>query len=114
MWIHRNLFVHEAGKSMHRHEEEAVDRAIREEFIIGRNGLSIDYDGLFRGNVQRLLNGGTGTKVQWIYRVWSGRDCLRRELDLEPWFKNPLAATFIRRNQIRKKRRRMNDVLDNG
>ena len=99
---------------MHQHEEEAVDQVIREEFIIGRSGLSMDYDGLFRGSVHRLLNGNTETKVQWIYRVWSGRDRLRLEQDLEPWFKNPLAAKFIRRNHTRRKRKRMENVLDYG
>ena len=114
MWLHRDSFVHTAGKSMHQHEEEAVDTVIREEFIIGRSGLSMEYDGLFRGSVNRLLNGNTETKVQWIYRVWSGRDRLRMEQDLEPWFKNSLAATFIRRNQIRHKRKRRENVLDDG
>ena len=89
---------------MHQYEEEAVDAVIREEFIIGRNGLSQDYDNLFRGNVHTLLIGNTATKVLWIYRIWSGRDMIRKEQDLEPWYKNYLAATFIRRYQVRKKR----------
>ena len=114
MWLHRNSFVHKDSKSMHQHEEDAVNTVIREEFMIGRDRLPIEYDGLFRGNVTRLLNGRTETKVQWIYRVWSGRDRIRRELDLEPWFKNPLAAMFIRRHQVSKKRRRNEDVLDDG
>ena len=115
MWIHRNSFVHKAGKSMHQYEEEAVDAVIREEFIIGRNGLSQDYDNLFRGNVHTLLIGNTATKVLWIYRIWSGRDRIRKEQDLEPWYKNYLAATFIRRYQVRKKRkRRVVDVLNEG
>ena len=37
MWTHRNSFMHKQGKSMHAFEEEAVDKTIREEFIIGRN-----------------------------------------------------------------------------
>ena len=116
MWIHRNSFVHSDKKSLHQHEEEAVDRAIREEFIIGRNGLSGEYAGLFRGNVHRLLNGASSMKIQWIYRVWSGRDRLRNEQDLDPWYRDPLAASFIRRNKIRKKRKRQQrrDVLDDG
>lgn len=112
MWMHRNSFVHKDGKSMHQHEEEAIDRALREEFILGRSGLLMYYDGLFRGSVRRLLDGSTETKVQWIYRAWSGRDRLRLEQDLDLWYKDPLAATFIRRNQVRRKRRRTHDVLD--
>ena len=114
LWIHRNSYLHQDGKTMHQHEEEAVDQVIREEFLFGRNGLPREYDGLFRGNVQRLLDANASTKVQWIYRVWSGRDRIRREQDLDPWYRNPLAATFIRRNFVRKKRRRTSDVLDDG
>ena len=67
MWLHRNSFVHRSANSVHQHEEEALDCAIRMEFIIGRNGLPRDYDGLFRGNVNRLLGqSGTG-KMQWLY-----------------------------------------------
>ena len=114
MWIHRNSFVHKAGKSMHQYEEEAVDAVIREEFIIGRNGLSQDYDNLFRGNVHTLLIGSTATKVLWIHRIWSGRDRIRKEQDLEPWFKNHLAATFIRRYQVRRKRKRIVEEEENS
>ena len=48
MWIHRNSFVHKDGTSLHQYEEEAVNQVIREEFILGRNGLPQDYGGLFR------------------------------------------------------------------
>lgn len=85
MWIHRNSFVHKEGKSMHQHEEDAVNQVIKEEFIIGQDRLPMEYDGLFRGNVKRLLNGGTETKVQRIYRVWS----IWRELGLDPGLKIP-------------------------
>jgi len=114
MWTHRNSFMHKQGKSMHAFEEEAVDKTIREEFIIGRNGLEQEYDGLFRGNVHRLLKSNPTLKAQWIYRVWSGRDRLRKEQSLEPWFKDHLASSFLRRNQIRRKRKRRRDVLDTG
>ena len=113
MWIHRNSFVHKEGQSLHQVEEEAVSQGIQEEFIIGRNGLNQDYSGLFRGSVQQLLNSDSVTKVQWLFRVWNGRDRIRREQGLDPWFKHPLAASFIRRHQVRRKRRR-NDVLDTG
>ena len=53
--------VHKGGKSLHKHEEEAVERVIREEFIIGRNSLPREYAGLFRGSVQRLLNADSAT-----------------------------------------------------
>ena len=99
---------------MHKHEEDAVERVIREEFIIGRNSLPQEYAGLFRGSVQRILKADSATKVQWVHRVWSRRDRIRKEQDLDPWYKQPLAATFITRNQIRRKRKRRDDVLDEG
>ena len=91
-----------------------MNRVVQEEFIFGRNGLPQDYQGLFRGNVNRLLNSDSTTKVQWVYRVWTGRDRIRREQGLDPWYKHPLAASFIRRNHIRRKRKRRYDVLDEG
>lgn len=105
MWLHRNVYVHKSTNSIHQHEEEALDRAIWAEFIIGRNGLAADYSGLFRGNVLRLLNQSGILKMQWIYRVWSGRDRLREVQGLSPWYKDPLAASFIDRARVRRKRR---------
>ena len=112
MWIHRNSLVHKGGRTMHKLEEEAVERVIREEFIIGRNNLTHEYADLFRGNVQQLLTADSATKVQWVYRVWADRDRIRLEQDLDPWYKDPLAGTFIRRNYIRRKRKRRYDVLN--
>ena len=114
MWIHRNSFVHDDKKSLHQHEEEAIDNSIREEFIIGRNGLDADYRGLFIGNVDRILNANSTTKVLWLHRVWTGRDRLRKQQDLDPWFRNPLASSYLRRNRVRRKRNRRGDVLNNG
>ena len=100
---------------MHTHEEEAVLQVIRQEFMIGRNSLPNEYAGLFRGDVERLLKADSATKVQWVYRVWTGRDRIRHEQDLEPWYKEPLAASFIRRHHIRRKRKRnRDDVRDDG
>lgn len=88
---------------------------IWEEFIIGCNGLSQDYENLFRGDMHTLLTGSTATKVLWIYRIWSGRERIRKEQDLEPWYKDHPVVTFIGRYQVRKKgKRRVIDVLDEG
>ena len=106
MWMHRNSFVHSDSKSIHQHEEEVINRCIREEFIIGPNGLDINYAGLFKGNVQLLLKSNEKTKMLWLYRIWAGRDRLRKSQDLSPWHKDPLAASFIERNRLRKKRKR--------
>ena len=105
LWVHRNSFVHQSGHSVHQHEREALDRAIRMEFIIGRNGLEKEYDGLFRGNVNRLLNHSDTAKMQWLYRVWMGRDRIRAKESLPLWYKEPLAASFMDRARVRRKRK---------
>ena len=99
MWINRNSFVHKDKTSMHKHEIEAVEKVIWKEFTIGRNGLPSEYAGLFRGNVQCILNGDSATKVQWVYKVWSGRDRIRNEQNLDAWYKDPLAASFVQRKK---------------
>ena len=106
MWLHRNTFVHGEGKSGHELEAEAVENAIRREFITGRNGLSQDYSGLFRGNVQRILKQDTAVQQQWLSSVWAGRDRLRRSQNLDPWMRNPLAAAFIGWFHSRRKRKK--------
>ena len=83
-----------------------MDMTIRREFFIGRDGLSQAYAGLFRGDVDQLLAKGINVKQQWLYRVWSGRDCLRLLQGLDLWFRDPLASAFIRRHEVRMKRKR--------
>ena len=56
MWLHRNSFVHKDNKTIHQLEEEALNQVIREEFVRGRDGLSHEYSGLFRGNVDTLVD----------------------------------------------------------
>lgn len=106
MWLHRNTFVHGAGKSGHEMESEAVENAIWREFIIGRNGLLQEYLGLFRGTVQRILKQDTAVQQQWLSIVWAGRDRIRRSQNLDPWMRNPLAAAFISRFHLRRKRKK--------
>ena len=111
MWRDRNAVLHKDGKSLHQLEAEALDRVVQEEFIIGRNSLSFDYIGLFRQNLDMLLEEDTNFKMQWLYSVWAGRDRLSREQGLEPWYKDPLAAMFITRYH---KRRKRNKRVDQG
>ena len=106
MWLHRNSFVHKDGGSGHQAEVDAVDMTIWREFLFGRDGLSQAYAGLFRGDVNQLLEKGINMKQQWLYRVWAGRDCLRLSQGLDLWFRDPLASAFIRRHEVRMKRKR--------
>ena len=106
MWIHRNSYVHKDNKSIHQHEEEALNRVIREEFVRGRDGLSPEYVGLFRGTADAMIGKDSATRMRWLSHVWAGRDRLRNEEGLDPLIRDPLASSFIRRNIIRRKRRR--------
>ena len=106
MWTHRNEYLHKDSKSIHEHEQAAVDEAIRFECSIGRDQLPREYQGLFRENPNDLVQQNWATKLQWLHSVWAGRDRVRREQDLEPWQRNQLAANFIHKNRIRKKRKR--------
>lgn len=106
LWEHRNSCVHKNGTSLHCQEEAAVNQAIREEFTIGRNGLSSEYEGLFRGSTERLIKGDTAARLQWLSSVWAGRDRLRKDQGLDPWRKNALASAFMVRHRARRKRKR--------
>ena len=105
MWVHRNSFVHKGKVSIHQREEDAIRRVVREEFIIGRNGLSAEYSQLFQGEREHLVNQNGNVLRQWLANVWAGRDRLRREQGLDPWHKNSLAMAFIKRFHKRQKRR---------
>ena len=107
MWLHRNSFVHDNNsKSIHQHEEETLNRDIREEFVRGRDGLSQDYAGLFRGTGDSMVAKDSATRMRWLSHTCAGRDRLRLEEGLDPPIRDPLASSFIPRNTIHKKRRR--------
>ena len=82
-----------------------MDRAIRYEFHIGRDGLSIGYAGFFQGNIQRILDKDDTSKSQWLYSVWLARDKLRADQGLDLWPRDVVAANFIQRATVRNKRR---------
>ena len=106
MWIHRNRFVHATDSSMHQFEQQAMDRAIRWEFTVGLNELPAALNGLFRGTVDRIINKDATSKSQWLNSVWSARDYYRRQQNLGPWDRDIVAATFLLRDRMRRKRRR--------
>ena len=111
MWDHRNSFVHKDQTSMHSFEIEAMDRAIRWEFTVGRKELPITFNGFFRGTVERILAKDAIAKCQWLSSIWYARDFYQRQQNLELWNKDTVASTFIQRNTIRKKRKRRLDNI---
>ena len=105
MWDHRNSFVHKTQSSMHEFEVEAMNTAIRWEFTVGRNELPVSFSGFFRGTVERILQDDAVSKSQWLHSIWLARDFYRLEQGLDPWPRDAVAATFIQRDRIRRKKR---------
>ena len=52
-----------------------------------------------------LVNKSSSFKVQWLVSVWAGWDRIRLSARLLEWYKDALAATFLKRDRIRKKRK---------
>ena len=110
MWDHRNGCVHKDSPSLHQHEVNAMDQAIRREFAVGRDGLPFSFSGFFSGTVERVLQLDDISKSQWLNSIWLARDHIRKDLGLDKWPRELVAATFIQRaaqrRKVRKKRRR--------
>ena len=90
---------------MHQHELEAVEYALRYEYAVGRGGLPHMYSGLFSPSISRILEKTVASKLQWLDSVWSARDFLRQSQQLDPWPRDPLAAAFLVRCRLRRKRK---------
>ena len=90
---------------MHQHELDAVDHALRYEYAVGQDGLPQVYGGLFRIPIAHLLRKTLPSKLQWLDSVWSARDTIRRSLHLDPWPRDQLAAAFLVRSRLRRKRK---------
>ena len=102
--------MHKDSSTMHQHEVNAMDKAIRREFAVGRDGLPLSFSGFFSGNVERVLKLDDISKSQWLNSIWLARDHIRKDQGLDAWPRELVAATFIQRaaqrNKTRKKRRR--------
>ena len=105
MWVHRNSFVHGGNKNLHQVEREAIDRSMQWEFMLGLDGLDRSYQEYFRGSLQRLTRKDNITKKLWLSTIWQARDKYRKANGLPPHEKDPLAATFMNRSRLRRKRR---------
>ena len=86
-----------------------IDRAIRVEFIIGKDKLNRDIASFFRGDANRILNIGSNSKMQWLASTWDERDRVRADKGLSTWYKEPLAEAFLIWHRMQKKRRRKED-----
>ena len=105
MWNHRNSFVHDGNKDLHQVEREAVDRAIRWEFMLGPDGLDESYNDYFRGSLRRLVKKDDVTKKLWLSTIWQARDKHKEVNGLPPHERDLVAATFLQRTRLRRKRR---------
>ena len=58
--------------------------------------------------IDSLLNKNWNAKLQWLDSIWEGRDRIRARDGLSTWDKDPIAANFLLRDKVRKKRKRWN------
>ena len=106
MWDHQNSFVHKTKTSLHAKEAKALTQAIEHEFRRGLDGLSGEFVGSFRGEVEKLAKSeDIVMKQQWLASIWFARDHLRFRQNLEPEERDPLAQAFITRFKLRRKRK---------
>ena len=104
MWQHRYEYLHQSNKGLHEHEQNAIDSSIRQEHLIGRHGLSMEYQQLFHGDVNLLLKANWRTKLQWLDKVWAGRDRLRLQNGQTEWHKDPIAkGILLKEDKLRKR-----------
>lgn len=105
LWQHRNSFLHKGKKCLHELEREAVDKSIRWEFALGKDGLDSQYNRFFSGCLQSIVMKDDISKLHWLHSIWLGRDALRKAEGLEPMPRDPLASAFLYRSRLRKKRK---------
>ena len=63
--------------------------------MVSISNLDIEYQSLFIGRVQRILDHSTDMQCKWLTNVWAARDRVRLLNGLEEWYKDPLATTFL-------------------
>ena len=106
LWLDRNKHLHNNGRSIHEYERMKVDQEIQREFSIGQNGLPEDFGTTFSGQVTTVLEKEDVVKLQWLALVWYARDIQRSQIGLGPWPKDAIAANFISKFHLRRKRNR--------
>ena len=108
MWLHRYTFFHNTNKGVHIKEQQAIDNSLLIKLTIGLNRLSNKYKSLFKYKNQELLKVSYDIKLLQLDSVQAERDRLRNIIGLDLWFKDPLAATFLERDKVRRKGQGMN------
>ena len=101
-----NNYLHRQHKGLNVQEEEVINKVIKEEFIIGKDALPPEYNGLFRGQIQTILKKDTMEKKLWIHRLWMGQDRIHKEQGLDPWYKDMIVSQALHKYCMRKKRKR--------
>jgi hypothetical protein len=71
MWQHCYAALHNKGTTIHKYEMKALDMEIREEMLLGLDGLDRKYSHLFEGSVQSKLEDKMMKKRMLIMNVWA-------------------------------------------
>ena len=82
-----------------------INKAIREEFIIGPINLPADMYALFRDDVNTLLARSNESKIQQLVSIQASRDKIRQNLGLQEQYKDPMTYLFLTRERVHEKRR---------
>ena len=64
MWEYRNHILHKGYVGLHSIERDAIYQAIWVEFIIGKDELPSEYLDLFRGSIQKLVQGSVHSQTK--------------------------------------------------
>ena len=80
-----------------------MNEAIRNEFARGRDGIPLVFNIDISGRAERIIDEkDLARKQQWLASIWYARDFLRKEQDLDPEERDPLAQAFITRFHLRR------------
>ena len=76
MWDHRNRVVHDIESGVHAIE---LRRAIREQFQLGSQGVTVQARRLFQGGVQKVLGYSIEAQEAWMRRIVAARTRFERQ-----------------------------------
>ena len=78
--------------------------------MISLNDLPAEYNFYFQGLVDNLLQRSSNYKKLQLANIQARQDNNQVKKGLSTQYKDPLAATFLQRDQIQKKRKREVDL----
>ena len=76
MLIYKNKVLYSKEYRVHKEKLGVMDRAIREEFMIGLNGFDSNMGSFFRGLIEQKIKMSLNLKIQWLASVWIERNKL--------------------------------------